>query len=79
MGAREKRRWAPGGISMGDGRGKGGRWEPGEIRERLHNNAKYFTIKKRLKGRSLKRGWEPRIQSTGGRRFGLLSKNSFLG
>ena len=55
------------------------RWEPGEIRERLHNNAKYFTIKKRLKGRSLKRGWEPRIQGTGGRRFRLPSKNSFLG
>ena len=55
------------------------RWELGEKGGRLHNNAKYFTIKKRLKGRSLKMGWESGIQSTGGRRFGFRSKNSFLG
>ena len=37
-----------------------------------------LTIKKKLKGRSLKRGWKPKIQGTGGRRFGLLSNCSFL-
>ena len=81
VGAREKRRWEKYGIRERKGRKVGvlKRWELGEIGGRLHHNAKYFTIKKRLEGRSLKRGWEPGIQGTGGRRFGLPSKNSFLG